>query len=123
MSSHTTTSTTWGSIRVSHTDDGQLVESACKLCGMTTMQAIASDANPFAAAKPDHAKGCRFHPDTKAEPVQRGPRYQHVPRGVRPVVTDDAPLTDWSRREAVIYTLGGAAVGYVAHLVVTWWLH
>jgi hypothetical protein len=121
MSSHTTTSTSWGSIRVSHTDDGQLVESACKLCGMTTMQAIASDANPFEAAKPDHAVGCRFHPDYTPPPAQRGPRYQHVPRVAAPV--EEPPILEMTRQQAVIWALGGATVLTVAHLLVTWWLH
>ena len=122
MSSHTTTSTTWGSIRVSHTDDGQLVESACKLCGMTTIQAMASDANPFAAAKPDHVVGCRFHPDTKAEPVQRGPRYQHVPRSERHEAAP-TPNTNCTRRDVSILVLTWTAIIIAADALIEWWLH
>ena len=122
MSSHTTTSTTWGSIRVSHTDDGQLIESRCKLCGVTTMQAIASDANPFAAAQPDHAVGCRFHPDYRPPRVE--PRWPpHQPPRHAPRMAEDRGLADWTRRDVAIWIVAGAGIIAAAHLIVEWWLH
>lgn len=66
MSRHTTTSTSWGEMRVTpHADSQTLhIHSRCKICFKDTEQTIPDTLNPFEKVLPRHRIGCRFHPDT-----------------------------------------------------------